>query len=101
MKTIKADADYEINLSSFEISSCMYCIPTQDLYLLEDFQLRLLPLASSHLNLIITNDDYRKNIKSPNGKEIVFQDSDNKVVELKKLKREVDEIIDDFKRGTS
>jgi hypothetical protein len=97
MKTLKVDADYEINLSSFEISSCLYSIPNPDLYILNDFQLRLLPIASQQLNLLVTDDEYRNNILSPNGKEKVFKASDNKVIELKKLKLEIDELIADLK----
>jgi hypothetical protein len=97
LKTVKADAEYEINLSSFEISSCLYNIPNQDLYLLEEFQLRLLPIASQQLNNLITDDNYRQNLLSPNGKETVFKNSENKVLELKKLKREIDELVEDLK----
>jgi hypothetical protein len=59
-------------------------------------QLLLLPVASEQLNKLITNDIYRQFLKSPNGKENAFP-NDKKVIELKKLKREVDDLMADIK----
>ncbi len=96
LKTLKVDADVEIKLNSFEITCALYDITDEKLNFPELNQLQLLPVASEQLNKLITNDVYRQSLKSPNGKENAFPD-DKKVIELKKLKREVDDLIADIK----
>lgn len=97
LKTLKVDADVEIKLNSFEITCALYVIPNEKLNLPEVNQLLLLPVASEQLNKLITNEAYRQSLKSPNGKENAFPD-DKKVIELKKLKREVDDLMSDIKK---
>lgn len=94
LKTLKIDADYEIKLSSFEICCLVYDIEDIKLNLAETSSLLLLNVASEQLGKLIDNNRYRENLKSPNNKEQVFP-NDSKVVELKKLKLEVDELIID------
>lgn len=96
LKTLKVDSDVEIKLNSFEITCALYEIPNEKLNLPEVNQLQLLPVASEQLNKLITNDTYRQSLKSPNGKENAFP-NDKKVIELKKLKREVDDLMADIK----
>jgi len=96
LKTLKVDADVEIKLNSFEITCTLYDIPDEKLNLPEVNQLQLLPVASEQLNKLITYDVYRESLKSPNGKENPFPD-DKKVIELKKLKREIDDLMADIK----
>lgn len=96
LKTLKADADYEINLSSFEITSCIYSMENQALTKPTHQQQLLLKEASSHLAKLIDNKSYRESLMSPNGKEVVFGSSESKLVELKKLKLELDELIQDI-----
>lgn len=96
LKTLKADADYEIKLSSFEITSCVYSMDTTALTKPAYQQQLLLNEASSHLNKLINDKNFRESLMSPNGKELVFGSSEAKVVELKKLKLELDELIQDI-----
>lgn len=96
LKTLKVDADIEIKLNSFEITCALYDIPNEKLNLPEVNQLLLLPVASEQLNKLISNDTYRQSLKSPNGKENAFPNY-KKVIELKKLKREVDDLMADIK----
>jgi len=97
LKTLKVDADYEIKLSSFEICCLVYDIDNHKLILPETSSLLLLNVASEQLGKLIDNDYYRENLNSPNSTEKVFPNS-NKVVELKKLKLEVDELIVDVSK---
>lgn len=96
LKTLKVDADYEINLSSFEITSIVYGMDNSSLIKSNQQQLLLLNEGSKQLNKIITDKSYRENLMSPNGKEKVFGTSESKIVELKKLKLELDELIEDI-----
>lgn len=96
LKTLKADADYEIKLSSFEIVSSIYAMSDESLIKHPTQQLLLLNEGSKQLNKLITDKNYRESLLSPNGKELVFGVSESKVVELKKLKLELDELIQDI-----
>jgi len=96
LKTLKVDADYEMKLSSFEISSLVYAINNESLTKPTNQQLLLLGEGSRQLNTLINDQLYRENLKSPNGKELVFGTNASIVVELKKLKLEIDELIADI-----
>ncbi|MCU7616602.1 hypothetical protein NZ698_05285 [Chryseobacterium sp. PBS4-4] len=100
LKTLKIDADYEIKLSSFEICCLVYDIDNSKLNFPEWSSLLLLNVASEQLGKLILNDYYRENLDSPNNTEKVFPNS-NKVVELKKLKLELDELIVDVTKELS
>lgn len=98
LKTLKADAEldgYAINLSSFEIISVVYAMSSEALSKLPNRQLLLLEEGSKHLNKLIIDSNYRQNLLSPNGKEVIFGNSESKLVEIKKLKLEIDELIQD------
>jgi hypothetical protein len=96
LKTLKVDADYEIKLSSFEIVSLVFGMENSTLIKNPHQQLLLLNEGSKHLNKLITDSNYREKLISPNGKEYVFGTNSSKVVELKKLKLELDELIQDI-----
>jgi hypothetical protein len=96
LKTLKVDADYEINLSSFEITSIVYAMENHSLNKPKYQELLLLNEGSKQLDKVITDKFYRENLMSPNGKEKVFGTSETKIVELKKLKLELDELIEDI-----
>lgn len=97
LKTLKVDADYDIKLSSFEICCLVYDIEDRKLNLPETSSLLLLNVASEQLGKLIDNKFYRESLKSPNNTEYVFP-NESKVVELKKLKLEVDELIIDVSK---
>lgn len=93
LKTLKVDtAGTAIKLSSFKITGLLYDIPNE--YFNVD-DLKLLHVAKDQLYQVITNDDYREQIKSPNHTEYVFGKDGIEVTELKKLLLEVEEIIQD------
>ena len=96
LKTLKVDADYEIKLSSYEITSSIYDMSDISLTKPKYQELLLLNEGSIQLGKLINDKTYRENLMSPNGKEKVFNTSDSKVVELKKLKLELDELIEDI-----
>lgn len=97
LKTLKVDADYDIKLSSFEICCLVYDIEDKKLNLPETSSLLLLNIASEQLGKLVDNKFYRESLKSPNNTEYVFP-NESKVVELKKLKLEIDELIIDVSK---
>lgn len=96
LKTLKVDADYQIDLSSFEITSIVYDMDNFTLTKPKYQELLLLNEGSKQLDKLINNKSHRENLMSPNNKEVVFGTSESKVVELKKLKLELDELIEDI-----
>lgn len=96
LKTLKIDAEDDINLTSFEISCAMYDILPDLLTLPYNKQLLLLTIASKQLEKLITNSSYRENLLNPTQNEVVFGTMQSKVGELKKLKLELDELIQDI-----
>lgn len=96
LKTLKVDAEYEIKLSSFEITSIVYAMDNNLLNKPKYQELLLLNEGSKQLEKVITNKFYRESLMSPNGKENVFGTSEIKIIELKKLKLELDELIEDI-----
>lgn len=96
LKTLKVDADYEINLTSFEITSIVYAMENHALNKPKYQELLLLNEGSRQLERVIIDKFYRENLISPNGGEKVFGTSESKIVELKKLKLELDELIEDI-----
>lgn len=96
LKTLKVDADNEINLSSFEITSIIYDIDSFLLTKPKYQELLLLNEGSKQLDRIINNKSYREGLMSPNGKENIFGSNETKIIEIKKLKLELDELIEDI-----
>ena len=96
LKTLKVDADHKINLSSFEITSIVYDMDNFSLTKPKYQELLLLNEGSKQLDRIINNKSYREGLMSPNGKENIFGTSETKIIEIKKLKLELDELIEDI-----
>lgn len=93
LKTLKVDADYEIKLTSFELTSIAYGIESHKMNKLPDQQLLLIFEARQKIDELVTNDISRNNLISPNGKEYVFRGKEDKVIELKKLRQELDDLM--------
>lgn len=102
LKSLKMDADKKIELSSFMITSIMYHMEDSKFYVSNDKLSQLLVNASLHLDKVLSNENYRLQLKSPNKKENLFVSGDSKVLtEVRKLKNELDvtiaDLADDFK----
>jgi len=96
LKTLKADAEPRIELSSFMITSIMYHMSDWQYYE-QGPPTKLLVSASQHLKRIITDESYRLSLNSPTGHEKLFKANDEKVLrEVRRLKKELDEVIVDL-----
>jgi len=96
LKTLKEDADYIIDLTSFEITSLVFDISDEKLLKSDSKRLFLLNELSGQLETLINNHHHRRTLLSPNKKELVFGADDSKVIEIKKLKTEVDDLRNDI-----
>lgn len=95
LKTIKADSDREINLSSYDIVSIAYNIPS-DYYLAGDKLLTVLKNVNLYLLELITSPElFRNSLEVPDKSRKIF-DAENKINGLKSLQIEVQDLYDEL-----
>lgn len=95
LKNLKADS--ENKLSSFQLTSIIHSIDNINLPSRKGSEIVLAKSISNELNLLINNSTYRNGIKSPNGMENPFTDS-NCVLEMEKIKNDIDTLITDVSK---
>jgi len=96
LKSLKADSEQVIELSSFQLTSLVHAIPNERLLYYKGQELDIAQAMSEELYRLINNSSYRINLSSPNGTEHPFQDGAC-VLELIKLKSDLDQLISDCK----
>lgn len=94
LKNIKADADCEINLSSFDINALCYYIPSAEYSSLDSIS--LVYLLWNKMYNYLQNNTYN-DIKAVNDTEYIFRYNQEKVEALKKLENEVWQVYNDLK----
>lgn len=94
LKTLKADAENDIELSSFQLTSLVCDIEDSSLYYTKGGELKIAVNISKQLGHMISSATYRHAIKSPNGTENPFKD-DKCLISLTMLKRDLDKLIQD------
>ncbi|MBA6154668.1 hypothetical protein [Gelidibacter maritimus] len=94
LKTIKADSDININISSFDISSVCYNINSLSYY--DKPYYELVYVLKVELEKIVADDFYRNSIKSIDGTECVFRDKPEKYGQLVLLLNELNSIKKDL-----
>lgn len=93
LKSIKADADEEIKVSSYDIASLVYRMDNSDLLTTKNQRLNLLKNCSQFLGKIISDDTFRNVLYVANGTRRIFCSDGAKVEEVAKLKKELDELV--------
>ncbi|WAC39868.1 hypothetical protein [Pedobacter sp. SL55] len=94
LKTLKVDAEKDIELSSFQLTTLVYEMDNVDLYYSRGNELKIAINMSKQMAKMITYPNYRRYIKSPNGMETPFFE-DKCVGALNLLKRDLDRLIED------
>ncbi len=94
LKTIKADADIQIDFSSFDISSVCYNIDKIK-YFDKSYD-ELVHVLYEELSKIAVDSVYRDNIRSIDNSEFIFRDKPEKITQLKLILNELDIIIKDL-----
>ena len=95
LKTLRADCETEIKkLKSFQLTSLVHNIDNNGLNYVAGKELSIAHSISQEMDKIISNPEYRKTIKSPNGTEFPFL-NDDIVPDVKRLKEDLDELIVD------
>ncbi|QQT29432.1 hypothetical protein I6I99_19065 [Sphingobacterium multivorum] len=98
LKTLKADSDRDINLSSFHLTTIVHSIEDSLINFSRGSELKIAKIISLQLKNLIDNSVLRKSIESPNGTETPL--TDDKVDDIRKLKMDLDELIQDVSKET-
>lgn len=94
LKNVRSQADTKIDLTSFEINSICYDIPTWKYS--AAYYLQLVNIVYEKIFSICTNQMEANRLKSVDGAEYVFRNKPDKVRHLRILMLEVKKIIDDL-----
>ncbi|MFL0111127.1 nucleotidyltransferase domain-containing protein [Tenacibaculum maritimum] len=94
LKNVKVDSDYKIDLTSFDITSISYNIPTYKYY--DKSYLELVHVIYEEMYKIYSDKVYRDSIKSVDDTEYIFRNNPEKVEHLRTLLTEVNLIKNDI-----
>lgn len=93
-KTLKCDADLEIDLSSFDINAVCYNIDANR-YSSKSYY-ELVPLLYQEFERLNTDTSYRDSLMSVDGSEYIFRGKVSKIQALRRLCIEFEELLTEF-----
>lgn len=95
LKNLRADCDNELKfVKSFHLTAIVHSVANNNLIYSPGNELSIAKAMSTEMSTILQNPTYRKEIKSPNGTENPLV-KDETVSEIKRLKEDLDTLIDD------
>lgn len=101
LKTLKADANSEINFSSYDIAAIVYSMDNSK-FVVYNKHLLLLKNIKEYIEHVLESSIYRDSLYVPDSSRKIFDDS-SKVKGLKLLKSEIDtlyyDIVDDLSKN--
>ncbi|APA92223.1 nucleotidyltransferase domain-containing protein [Myroides sp. ZB35] len=98
IKTIKADSEVDINLSSFDINAICFNIPI-DKYQ-DKIYSELVKVIYDEFCKIITDENYRNSIKSVDGSEFIFYGKEDKLLRISQIVSEIDYLRKELEKNT-
>ena len=99
LKTIKADSDGAVTMSSYDIAGLIYNMPALDRTAPPDADLLLLNNCRSYLRRLRVTEEERASISVPNGTRKVFCAEGATVGQLEELQREVEDLAAEIELG--
>lgn len=93
LKTLKYDAEPEITISSYDVTSIAYCMSEQMLTVSPNSYLQLAQNACAELKRFIDNDNLRDSLNVPNGTRKIFGGEGATLEGLKALHKELSELL--------
>ncbi|MFD1736127.1 hypothetical protein ACFSCX_06070 [Bacillus salitolerans] len=100
LKTLKADAEHKINLSSYDITAIMYHMQESS-YLISRSPLRLVSNSIAFLRTLYEQDSHRNSLFVPDGSRKIFQNGGATKADLTLLLVELiniyEDLLDDLK----
>lgn len=95
LKSLRADSVTELKvLKSFQLTTIVHTIANNSLLYIPGNEIVIAKAISEEMKVILQNPTYRKEIKSPNGTETPLA-KDEIVPEIKRLKEDLDILIED------
>jgi hypothetical protein len=95
LKTLRADSDPKLDvLKSFHLTTIVHRMDDAKLHYTRGNELAIAKATSEEIGKLIIDPVYRKGIKSPNGIETPLE-NDNVIPEMKRLKEDLDTLIED------
>lgn len=98
IKNVKADSEYKIDLSSFDITSICYDIPIN--FYFDKSYFELVAVIYNQFLKIYEDSFYRNTLMSVDGTEPIFKNKEDKLSNLALLAREIDAIKEDIYKDT-
>ncbi len=95
LKTLKADAENDIGLSSYDIAALMYHMKNSD-YLIKNSPLLLIFNSLNFLKSVYSNEFYRNNLSVPDNSRKIFQANGATLNDLRLLIIELDNVYQDL-----
>lgn len=96
LKTLKADSDKKLKISSFHLTTIVHSIEDSLLNYPRGNELEIAKVIRNQINRIIDDKQFREGIKSPNGTEYPLNDEN--IPDLKVLKEDLDSLINDVSK---
>jgi hypothetical protein len=93
LKSIKADADDEIKVSSYDIASLVFRMDNALLLTTKNERLKLLLNCNQYFTNLINDSDFRDRLYVANGTRKIFTSDGVKVEELAKLNKELESLM--------
>lgn len=98
LKSLKADADFDIKVSSYDIASMVYRMDDSSLIVNRWERHKLLLNTNAFLLKTINDNTFRDGLHVANGTRKIFCSDGAKVEEVAKLQRELQELINEIAR---
>jgi len=101
LKSLKYDADTEVNMSSYDITSIAYRMPDDLMRPGHGAELLLVENTRGFLRLLLDDSARRSSLKVPNEMRSIFSSDGASVEGLNQLYKEIQELEDDIAKGLS
>jgi len=96
LKTLKVDADENIEVSSYDIASLIFRMEDDDLLVPTTGKLRLLNNCNAFLKKVVNDKIFRDSLEVANGTRKIFCSEGANVEEVSKLQKELEGLIADI-----
>ncbi|HEY1802380.1 MAG TPA: hypothetical protein VGG46_15745 [Terriglobales bacterium] len=98
LKNLKYDADTELKISSYDITSLAYCVPGEYMQAGHGQELLLVENVRRYLKFLLDNPNAMQSLKVPNGMRAIFCEEGASGDQLKALVKEVQDLVDDINK---
>jgi len=98
LKSVKYDADTNVDISSYDITSIAYRMPEEFMRLGHGEELALVENTRMFLRFLVDTPSYRDSLRVPNEMRPIFGGKGATVAGLSRLYQELQDLVDDINR---